>query len=224
MSYILNIETATKNCSVALAFEGKTILCREISEAGYSHAEKLHVFIEEVLQESGVTFQDLKAIAVSQGPGSYTGLRIGVSAAKGLCFALNIPLIAVDTLQSLATQVSETDGLIIPMLDARRMEVYSAIFNNKHENIRGIEAEIITSDSFASITEKIYFVGDCAEKCQTVLTNENFVFLKSIVYPSANEMSALSFKKFIANEWADLAYFEPFYLKDFMVTTPKVRG
>lgn len=224
MSYILNIETATKNCSVALAFEGKTILCREISEAGYSHAEKLHVFIEEVLQESGVTFQDLKAIAVSQGPGSYTGLRIGVSAAKGLCFALNIPLIAVDTLQSLATQVSETDGLIIPMLDARRMEVYSAIFNNKHENIRGIEAEIITSDSFASITEKIYFVGDCAEKCQTVLTNENFVFLKSIVYPSANEMSALSFKKFIASEWADLAYFEPFYLKDFMVTTPKVRG
>ncbi|MDQ5929656.1 MAG: tRNA threonylcarbamoyladenosine biosynthesis protein TsaB [Bacteroidota bacterium] len=224
MSYILNIETATKNCSVALAFEGKTILCREISEAGYSHAEKLHVFIEEVLQESGVTFQDLKAIAVSQGPGSYTGLRIGVSAAKGLCFALNIPLIAVDTLQSLATQVSETDGLIIPMLDARRMEVYSAIFNNKHENIRGIEAEIITSDSFASITEKIYFVGDCAEKCQTVLTNENFVFLKSIVYPSANEMSALSFKKFIANEWADLAYFEPFYLKDFMVTTPKARG
>jgi tRNA threonylcarbamoyladenosine biosynthesis protein TsaB len=224
MSYILNIETATKNCSVALAFEGKTILCREISEAGYSHAEKLHVFIEEVLQESGVTFQDLKAIAVSQGPGSYTGLRIGVSAAKGLCFALNIPLIAVDTLQSLATQVSETDGLIIPMLDARRMEVYSAIFNNKYENIRGIEAEIITSDSFASITEKIYFVGDCAEKCQTVLTNENFVFLKSIVYPSANEMSALSFKKFIASEWADLAYFEPFYLKDFMVTTPKARG
>ena len=223
MNYILNIETATKNCSVALALEGKTIVCREISEAGYSHAEKLHVFIEEVLQEAAVTFQDLKAIAVSQGPGSYTGLRIGVSAAKGLCFALGIPLIAVDTLQSLASQVTQTDGLIVPMLDARRMEVYSAVFNSKHENIRGIEAEIITTESFADQTDKIYFVGDCAEKCQTVLTNENFVFLTSIIYPSANEMSALSFEKFTNKDWVDLAYFEPFYLKDFMVTTPKVR-
>ena len=223
MNYILNIETATKNCSVALALEGKTIVCREISEAGYSHAEKLHVFIEEVLQEAAVTFQDLKAIAVSQGPGSYTGLRIGVSAAKGLCFALGIPLIAIDTLQSLASQVTQTDGLIVPMLDARRMEVYSAIFNSKHENIRGIEAEIITTESFADQTDKIYFVGDCSEKCQTVLTNENFVFLTSIIYPSANEMSALSFEKFTNKDWVDLAYFEPFYLKDFMVTTPKVR-
>ena len=223
MNYILNIETATKNCSVALALEGKTIVCREISEAGYSHAEKLHVFIEEVLQEAAVTFQDLKAIAVSQGPGSYTGLRIGVSAAKGLCFALGIPLIAIDTLQSLASQVTQTDGLIVPMLDARRMEVYSAIFDSKHENIRGIEAEIITTESFADQTDKIYFVGDCSEKCQTVLTNENFVFLTSIIYPSANEMSALSFEKFTNKDWVDLAYFEPFYLKDFMVTTPKVR-
>ena len=223
MNYILNIETATKNCSVALALEGKTIVCREISDAGYSHAEKLHVFIEEVLQEAAVTFQDLKAIAVSQGPGSYTGLRIGVSAAKGLCFALGIPLIAVDTLQSLASQVTQTDGLIVPMLDARRMEVYSAIFNSKHENIRGIEAEIITTESFADQTDKIYFVGDCAEKCQTVLSKDNFVFLTSIIYPSANEMSALSFEKFTNKDWVDLAYFEPFYLKDFMVTTPKVR-
>ena len=111
-----------------MAKEGRTILCKEIAEEGYSHAERLHVFIEEIIKEAGITFQDLSAIAVSQGPGSYTGLRIGVSAAKGLCYALEIPLIAVDTLQVLASQANVSDGLIIPMLDARRMEVYSAIF------------------------------------------------------------------------------------------------
>ncbi|MBP6588030.1 MAG: tRNA (adenosine(37)-N6)-threonylcarbamoyltransferase complex dimerization subunit type 1 TsaB, partial [Flavobacterium sp.] len=119
MSYILNIETATKNCSVALAKEGKTILCKENAEEGYSHAERLHVFMEEIIKEVGITFQDLSAIAVSQGPGSYTGLRIGVSAAKGLCYALSVPLIAVDTLQVLASQANVSSGLIIPMLDAR---------------------------------------------------------------------------------------------------------
>ena len=133
MNYILNIETATKNCSVSLAKEGKTILCKEIAEEGYSHAERLHVFIEDLVQEAGIHFKDIQAIAVSQGPGSYTGLRIGVSAAKGLCYALNVPLIAVDTLQVLASQVQVEDGLIIPMIDARRMEVYSAIFDVKFE-------------------------------------------------------------------------------------------
>ena len=123
LEYILNIETATKNCSVSLANGGKTILCKEIAEEGYSHAERLHVFIEEIIKEAGISLNDLSAVAVSQGPGSYTGLRIGVSAAKGLCFALGIPLIAVDTLQVLALQVKVTDGLIIPMIDARRMEV-----------------------------------------------------------------------------------------------------
>ena len=138
MPYILNIETATKNCSVALAKDGKTILCKEIAEEGYSHAERLHVFIDEIIKEVGITFQELSAIAVSQGPGSYTGLRIGVSAAKGLCFALDIPLIAVDTLQVLASQAKVSNGLIIPMLDARRMEVYSAIFTPNFENKRAV--------------------------------------------------------------------------------------
>ena len=140
MSYILNIETATKNCSVALAKEGKTILCKEIAEEGYSHAERLHVFIEEIIKEVGITFQDLIAIAVSQGPGSYTGLRIGVSAAKGLCYALDIPLIAVDTLQVLASQATVSSGLIIPILDARRMEVYSAVFTSNYNKIRAVQA------------------------------------------------------------------------------------
>lgn len=221
MSYILNIETATKNCSVALAKDGKTILYKEIAEEGYSHAERLHVFIEEIIKEAEITFKDLVAIAVSQGPGSYTGLRIGVSAAKGLCFALNIPLIAVDTLQTLASQTTISDGLIIPMIDARRMEVYSAIFNSKMEKKREIQAEIITENSFENLQEKLYFVGDCNDKCKLVLTKENFIFLDEIKYPSAKEMSFFSFEKYKNNEVVDVAYFEPYYLKDFMVTTAK---
>ena len=220
LSFILNIETATKNCSVSIAKNGETILCKEIAEEGYSHAEKLHVFIEEVIAESGVSVQDLNAVAVSQGPGSYTGLRIGVSAAKGLCFALNIPLIAVDTLQTLASQVSISEGKIIPMLDARRMEVYSAVFNAKIEIERPIQAEIINEDSFAEYTDTIYFVGDCADKCKAVLTKENFIFLEEIKYPSAREMSKISYDKYQKSDIVDVAYFEPYYLKDFMMTLP----
>lgn len=221
MEYILNIETATKNCSVALAKDGKTIVCKEIAEEGYSHAERLHVFIEEIIKEAGITLNDLSAIAVSQGPGSYTGLRIGVSAAKGLCYALDVPLIAVDTLQALASQVTISSGLIIPMIDARRMEVYSAIFAPNLERKREVLAEIITENSFENLQETLYFVGDCAEKCKSVLTKENYIFLDEIVYPSAKEMSAISFEKFKKSDTVDVAYFEPYYLKDFMITTPK---
>ncbi|KAF2511931.1 tRNA (adenosine(37)-N6)-threonylcarbamoyltransferase complex dimerization subunit type 1 TsaB [Flavobacterium foetidum] len=220
MSFILNIETATKNCSVSIAKGGETVLCREIAEEGYSHAEKLHVFIEEVIEQSGITVQDLVAIAVSQGPGSYTGLRIGVSAAKGLCYALNIPLIAVNTLQTLASQAEVSDGKIIPMLDARRMEVYSEVFNPDLSVHRAIKAEIIEENSFSEYTEKIYFTGDCAEKCKTVLTKDNFVFLEDVKYPSASAMSKISFEKYQKSDTVDVAYFEPYYLKDFMITAP----
>ena len=221
MSFILNIETATKNCSVAIAKNGETIICKEIAEEGYSHAEKLHVFIEEIIAEIGISVHDLAAVAVSQGPGSYTGLRIGVSAAKGLCFALNIPLIAVDTLQTLASQAKVAEGKIIPMLDARRMEVYSAIFNTDLEIERPILAEVIDGNSFKDFTEKLYFVGDCAEKCKPVLTKENFVFLENVKYPSAAAMSKISYDKYQISDTVDVAYFEPYYLKDFMITTPK---
>jgi len=216
MHYILNIETATKNCSVSLAADGKTLVCKEISELGFSHAEKLHLFIEDVIQEAGISWSQLSAIAVSQGPGSYTGLRIGVSAAKGLSYALQIPLISVDTLASLAHQVTQNDGVIVPMIDARRMEVYSAIFDSNKQKIRAIQAEIITEESFASISEIVYFVGDSNEKVKTVLTKSNFVFLDAIQYPSAKEMSAISYQKFEENNFEDVAYFEPFYLKDFL--------
>lgn len=217
MNYILNIETATKNCSVSLAKDGQTVMCKEIAEQGYSHAEKLHVFIEDILKEAGITVRDLKAIGISKGPGSYTGLRIGVSAAKGLCYALQIPLISVDTLAVLAQKATQNDGLIIPMIDARRMEVYSAVFDANHKMIMEVQAEVLSEESYADITETVYFVGDCQEKCQTVLTKDNFVFLPEIVFPSANEMSSISFEKFNNNDFEDVAYFEPFYLKDFML-------
>jgi tRNA threonylcarbamoyladenosine biosynthesis protein TsaB len=220
LDYILNIETSTKNCSVSIAKEGKTLICNEIAEEGYSHAERLHVFIEASLKEVGITYKDLSAIAVSQGPGSYTGLRIGVSAAKGLCFALDLPLIAVDTLKVLASQVSISGGLIVPMIDARRMEVYSAIFTADFERIRDVQAEIINENSFENFQETLYFVGDCAEKCETVLAKENFVFMEKIKYPSANEMSSLSFEKYKKSDTVDVAYFEPFYLKDFLISAP----
>lgn len=219
MTYILNIETATKNCSVSLTKNGQTIALREIAEQGYSHAEKLHVFIEEIIREAGILFNDLSAVAVSQGPGSYTGLRIGVSTAKGLCYSLNIPLISTDTLTSLASKVKIEKGIIIPMIDARRMEVYSAIFDSNFAMIREVQAEVLNENSFSDFKETIYFLGDSNEKAKTILTNSNFVFLDDFVYPSSTEMNILSFEKYKNRTFEDVAYFEPYYLKDFMMIT-----
>ena len=219
--YILNIETATKNCSVAVAKNGETIALREIAEEGYSHAEKLHVFIEELISQSEITFKDLNAVAVSQGPGSYTGLRIGVSSAKGLCYALNIPLIAIDTLQSLAAQITISEGLIIPMIDARRMEVFSATYDKNLNKLEAVAAEIITDESYQNSTEKIHFLGDGAGKCKEILNKNNFLFHDEIVYPSAKEMSLLSYEKYKKSDTVDVAYFEPLYVKDFMITKKK---
>jgi tRNA threonylcarbamoyladenosine biosynthesis protein TsaB len=173
------------------------------------------------LEQAAITFGDLSAVAVSQGPGSYTGLRIGVSASKGLCYALGIPLIALDTLKVLAAQAEVTSGSLVPMLDARRMEVYSAVFTPDLENIRETLAEVITEQSFEDFDEKVYFVGDCADKCKSTLTKENFIFLEDIKYPSAAQMSLLSYEKFKISDTVDVAYFEPYYLKDFMITTAK---
>ncbi|MFZ3272860.1 MAG: tRNA (adenosine(37)-N6)-threonylcarbamoyltransferase complex dimerization subunit type 1 TsaB [Lutibacter sp.] len=222
MTYILNIETATKNCSVSISKEGKTIALKELNDGNYSHAEKLHELIGQVVLEAKISLSDLKAIAVSKGPGSYTGLRIGVSAAKGLCFALDIPLISVNTLQSLALSVTIDKGNKIPLLDARRMEVYSQVFNEKNEMIRAVYAEIIDSDSFSEFlnAEKVYFFGDGAEKCKEIITHKNAVFIDE-KFPSAKEMSVISYEKYLKNEFEDVAYFEPFYLKDFLGAIPK---
>ena len=222
MTYILNIETATKNCSVSISTEGKTIALKELNDGNYSHAEKLHELIGQVVLEAKIALSDLKAIAVSKGPGSYTGLRIGVSAAKGLSFALDIQLISTNTLQSLALSVSIDKGYKIPLLDARRMEVYSQVFNEKTEKIREVQAEIIDKDSFSEFlnADKVYFFGDGAEKCKEMITHKNAIFIDE-KFPSAKEMSAISYEKYLKNEFEDVAYFEPFYLKEFLGAIPK---
>lgn len=221
MAYLLHIETASKQCSVALSQEGKLLAFQEIAEEGYTHAEKLHVFIQTVMLEAKLQFSQLDAVAVSKGPGSYTGLRIGNSAAKGLCFALDIPLISVDTLAVLAAQVEPKVGYVVPMLDARRMEVYSAMYDAQGNCMRQVQAEILEENSYSTFTEQLYFVGDCQAKVKAVLQQPNFHFIESVVYPSAKDMLAMSYAKFVARDFEDVAYYEPFYLKDFVGTTPK---
>jgi len=202
---------------VSISKEGKTIALKELNDGNYSHAEKLHKLIEQVVLEAKIELSHLKAIAVSKGPGSYTGLRIGVSAVKGLCFALDIPMISVNTLQSLALSVSIDKGYKIPLLDARRMEAYSQVFNDKNEKIRDVHAEIIDSDSFSEFlnADKVYFFGDGAEKCKEIITHKNAVFIDG-KFPSAKEMSVISYEKYRNNCFEDVAYFEPFYLKEFI--------
>lgn len=225
MAIILNIETATKNCSVSISKSGKTIAYKEFNDGNYSHAEVLHPFIIDILNETKFSLNNIDAIAVSKGPGSYTGLRIGVSAAKGLCFALQKPLISVDTLTSLSHAISIEEGVIIPMLDARRMEVYASVFNQKHEQIREIKAEIIDENSFSEYlnSQKVYFLGDGAFKCKEIIIHKNAMFMDDI-FPSSREMGILAFEKFKNNDFEDVAYFEPLYLKDFMVVPEKKKN
>lgn len=223
MGIILNIETATKNCSVSVSKNEEILSLKELNEGKFSHSEKLHSFILEVLDSAGLSMGDLDAVAVSKGPGSYTGLRIGVSAAKGLCYALNKPLISVPTLENIALQISlKEDELAVPLLDARRMEVYSAIYDKDHRQIRATEAEIISETSFQGFLKKgiVYFAGDGAEKCKEVIRHDNARFLSS-VYPSAREMAIIAARKFKSEDFEDVAYFEPFYLKDFVAGKPK---
>ncbi len=217
-SLILNIETTTKNCSVSLSKNGQLIALKEINDGGYSHAENLHPFIDLVLHESNLEYKDLSAIAVSKGPGSYTGLRIGVSAAKGLSFALDIPLISVDTLEALAHKVRSNSGVIIPILDARRMEVYQAVFNQKHKQLETTQAVVVEKDTYNNYLNKgkVIFIGDAVEKIKEVIKHPKAVFIENEL-PSAKEMTALSYQKLLQKDFEDVAYFEPYYLKDFVV-------
>ena len=219
MAYILNLETATKNCSVSISNNDKIIASKEIATQGFAHAENLHVFISDVLQQAQISLNDLHAIAVSKGPGSYTGLRIGVSAAKGLSYALNIPLIAIDTLEILAHQLKNVEGFIVPMLDARRMEVFMGIYNSNYELIQPVNAEIIDENTLVNFSDNLYLIGDGALKCSDILTASNFKYYPEILYPSANQMGEIAYKKFEINQFEDVAYFEPYYLKDFVLTT-----
>ena len=222
MALILNLETATKTCSVALAFNGDIIACQELTTEKFSHAEKLNLFIEDVLKEAEMSLNDIEAVAISAGPGSYTGLRIGVSTAKGLCYALEKPLIAVNSLKALATRTHVETGLICPMFDARRMEVYCALYDRNLQKVRDTDAVVIDENSFCEIldNEKIHFIGPGAEKCKDLITNENAIFDLNVDV-SAKGMASLSEAKFNARDFEDVAYFEPTYLKDFIAGKPK---
>ena len=195
---------------------------KEINTGNYSHAEMLHPLINEALLESQLTIKEIEAIAVGKGPGSYTGLRIGVSAAKGLCFANDIPLISINSLEILAQSMNIDSGLIVPMIDARRMEVYAAIYDKNHNSVRETKAEIINSHSFLDElqNQKVYFLGDGAKKCKEIILHENAVFIEN-AFPSAKEMATISFNKFKNETTEDVAYFEPFYLKNFVATREK---
>lgn len=225
MARILQIETATPVCSVTLSIDGKTISVKE--EIGQKlHASNLTLFIDEVIKSNHLNYHDLDAVAVSKGPGSYTGLRIGVSTAKGLCYALEIPLIAIETLEMMAggflIQNPEYAGLICPMIDARRMEVYTKVFDVELNIVEPTSAKIIDEASFIDLlsTNQITFIGDGSAKCAEILNHPNAYF-NGDNFNSANYMSKLTNTAFINQKFEDLAYFEPFYLKDFVVTPPK---
>lgn len=233
MALILGIETASTICSVALINDGVLLAIRE-SEGTREHSAELTGYIADVFSEAGLTYQQLDAVAVSMGPGSYTGLRIGVSSAKGLCYALDKPIIAVDTLKSLAWQAIQyyiqsgknlDNVLFCPMLDARRMEVYTAMFDKDLRLIEPVYANIITEDSFNSFSGKeIIYFGDGASKCNSLFdSKDNFTFSGNINL-SAKAICMLAEKEFENGNFADLAYCEPFYLKEFIAGKPRVKG
>ena len=224
MALILNIDTSTDVCSVAIARDGYVIALRENDE-GFNHSVLLGVYVDELLKENNLTSDDLDAVAVSMGPGSYTGLRIGVSLAKGICFGAGKPLIAVSTLEALANAVARREGeeaYYCPMIDARRMEVYMAIYSREGEMIQDIRAEVIEEGSFADLLadRKILFFGNGSDKVKDVLKNPNAVFISGVA-TSAGNMVMLAERKFAEKKFEDVAYFEPFYLKDFVATVPK---
>ena len=220
MSFILNIESSSTNCSVSLTKNGDLISIKENNDEKYSHSTKLHSFINEVISDSKITINELSAIAVSKGPGSYTGLRIGVAAAKGLCFSLDIPLISVSTLLILSKQIKISSGLILPVLDARRNEVYSAIYDANYKLVKKESPELIDSKSFENFSNDnhLYFIGSGQQKCRELIkSNNNLIFHNKETLPSSKEMADISYQKFISSDFEDLAYFEPAYLKNFIL-------
>jgi tRNA threonylcarbamoyladenosine biosynthesis protein TsaB len=221
MTFILHLETATKSCSVALSKDGKLLSLKESLTEEFSHGENLTLYIQDVLNGAGINIDKLHAVSIASGPGSYTGLRIGVSTAKGICYALKIPLIAIDALTSLALIAKEKypKHNLCAMIDARRMEVYCSIYNSCMETLRPISAEIIDEESF-KMFEPFIFFGDGASKAAEIWSGRNCIF-DSAIFSSATGQIQKAYEKFQNNEFEDVAYFEPFYLKDFVSTTKK---
>lgn len=224
MACILHIETSTKVCSVAVSQDGKVIFEKADLE-GPSHAVSCGVFVDEALSFAESHAIPLDAVAVSEGPGSYTGLRIGVSMAKGVCYGRRVPLLSVSTLQLLCVPVLlfndnvPEDALIVPMIDARRMEVYSAVYDRALREVRGIQPDVVTAETYKEYLDKgpVCFFGDGAMKCKSVIDHPNAIFILD-VWPLAKNMMPLAERAFMRGEVKDVAYFEPFYLKDFVAT------
>lgn len=231
MLFILNLESSTEVCSVALSKNGE--LCDLIENAdGMNHARLMGVYIEEIIKRNGLSFDMLSAVAVSMGPGSYTGLRIGVSLAKGLCYANNIPLIAVSPLQSMSSfiidnksrwDLPDSGGMVFcPMIDARRMEVYMALYDNNNQELEGVSTKIVNENSFQELLDQqtVVFFGNGSDKLSQLIIHKNALFIPNIK-TSAQFMCSLANRAFENNQFVDLAYFEPFYLKDFIAGVPK---
>lgn len=228
---ILNIETSTTCCSAAITIDGKPVASVE-QLANANHASQLPVFIQQLLHEANANGWHLDAVALSQGPGSYTGLRIGASTAKGICYGLNIPLIPVDTLQVLCASVTSgvlpDNALLCPMLDARRMEVYTALYQQRGtqlSTISEVQAMIIDADAFAQTLaqQPVYFFGNGAAKCQSVITHPNAHFVDNVV-PQAQCMGLLAEMQPNSLDVKQMAYYEPFYLKEFVAAPSHIKG
>ena len=221
MTFILHLETATKSCSVALSKDGQLISIKESLTEEFSHGENLTLYIQDVLRDASINMNQLDAVSIASGPGSYTGLRIGVSTAKGICYALKIPLIAIDALAALAFIAKEKhpNQNLCAMIDARRMEVYCSIYDGKMETLLPISAEIINEESF-NLFEPFIFFGDGAAKATEIWKGRNCIY-DGAIFSSATGQIQKAYEKFQRNEFEDVAYFEPYYLKDFVSTAKK---
>ena len=227
MSCILNIETSTDVCSVAISDNGQVVFNKE-DHSGPNHAVKLGVYVDEALSFIDAHGIPLEAVAVSCGPGSYTGLRIGVSMAKGICYGRDVKLISIPTLELMAVPVligehpAEEDALIVPMLDARRLEVYAKVMDRALKEVRPIQADIVDAETYKEYLDRgtVYFFGNGAEKCMEVINHPNARLVKGIE-PLAKNMAPLAEKRFVEGKFEDVAYFVPFYLKDFVAKMPK---
>jgi len=223
MALILGIETATRNCSVALFKDGIVIAEKEHISDDYIHAEQLTLFIQQVIESANVTLKNVEAVALSKGPGSYTGLRIGTSSAKGLCYALDIPLIAISTLKAMAFAMAknEKSAIYCPMIDARRMEVFSALYDVDNKQVRGVQADVVDENTYIEfLADETIFFGDGSLKCQEIINHKNAKFIEGI-NPSAKNLGILANTKFENKDFENVAYFEPYYLKDFVAGKKK---
>lgn len=223
-TYLLHLETATKACSVAVSVNGRLLSVVESVDDAYAHGEKLTLYIEQALKEAEISPADLKAISISSGPGSYTGLRIGTSTAKGMCYALEIPLIAIDSLRCIALTAKEKhpNKKMVAAIDARRMEIFSQIFDENLQALTPIEATVVEETTFSDFAPYV-IVGDGAEKLQEIWANRT-IEIDTQNYSSAKGQVKEAFEKFQTKDYVDLAYFEPFYLKDFVVNKPKKKA